>query len=216
MEKMYFDDNTYIWKTKLNLSHLKEKIVLEAKDVIDSQPDIKTDGFAYKKEDKNINFMGEVTIKNNLDEIVQTGINLCKELYEETKTPYNRINTDAWVNVVRSKNPVQLQFRHEELKHVDKYHVHTVINKEMNSFVPHYTYVYYIQMPNIMDGDDGVLYFKNENNDEFWIRPEEDDLIIMEATMPHAPNNAPLSTNDRIVMAGNVGFEYIKKEKSLI
>ncbi len=30
MEKMYFDDNTYIWKTKLNLSHLKEKIVLEA------------------------------------------------------------------------------------------------------------------------------------------------------------------------------------------
>jgi hypothetical protein len=38
----------------------------------------------------------------------------------------------------------------------------------------------------------------------------------MEADIPHSPNNAPNSKLDRIVMAGNVGFEYIKKEKSLI
>ena len=34
--------------------------------------------------------------------------------------------------------------------------------------------------------------------------------------MPHAPNNASESTLDRIVMAGNVGFDFIKKQKSLI
>jgi len=217
MEKIYFDDSTYIWKTKLNKISDKQKMLEEAHLVISSQPDIKTDGFGYKKEwNGNINFIGEIKIETKLDEIVQIGIDSCKELYKENNFTYNKINTDAWVNVVRSKNPVQIQFQHEDLKGVDKFHVHTDINREMESFIPHYTYVYYIQMPDVMNGEDGVLYFRGKNKKEYWIRPEEDDLIIMEADMPHSPNNAPNSTVDRIVMAGNVGFELIKKEKSLI
>ena len=86
----------------------------------------------------------------------------------------------------------------------------------MKSFVPDYTYVYYIQMPDVMEGEDGVLYFKGSDDKEYWIRPEEDDLIVMEGWMPHSPNNAPKSTIDRVVLAGNVGFDLIKKEKSLV
>ena len=217
MEKLYFDDSTYIWKIKLNKLSDKDTLLKEANFVIESQPDIKTDGFGYKKEwNNNINFTGEITIETKMDEIIQMGIDYCKDLYKERNVVYNKINTDAWVNVVRSTNPVQIQFKHEELKGVDKFHVHTDINKEMKSFIPHYTYVYYVQMPEVMNGEDGVLYFRGKNNKEYWIRPEEDDLIIMEADMPHSPNNAPNSTVDRIVVAGNVGFDYIKKEKSLI
>jgi len=217
MEKLYFDDSTYIWKIKLNKLSDKDTLLKESNFVIESQPDIKTDGFGYKKEwNNNINFTGEITIETKMDEIIQMGIDYCKDLYKERNVVYNKINTDAWVNVVRSTNPVQIQFKHEELKGVDKFHVHTDINKEMKSFIPHYTYVYYVQMPDVMNGEDGVLYFRGKNNKEYWIRPEEDDLIIMEADMPHSPNNAPNSTVDRIVVAGNVGFDYIKKEKSLI
>jgi hypothetical protein len=217
MEKLYFDDSTYIWKIKLNKLSDKDTLLKEANFVIESQPDIKTDGFGYKKEwNNNINFTGEINIETKMDEIIQIGIDHCKDLYKERNVVYNKINTDAWVNVVRSTNPVQIQFKHEELKGIDKFHVHTDINKEMKSFIPHYTYVYYVQMPNVMNGEDGVLYFRGKNNKEYWIRPEEDDLIIMEADMPHSPNNAPNSTVDRIVVAGNVGFDYIKKEKSLI
>ena len=217
MEKLYFDDTTYIWKTKLNRVKDKSTFLKEAYSIIESQPDVKTDGFGFKKEwNNNLNFIGDINIETNLDDVIQKGINLCKELYEEKNIPYNKINTDAWVNVVRSQNPVQLQFKHNELKSVDKFHVHTDINKETKSFSPNYTYVYYIQMPDVMNGEDGVLYFRGKNMKEYWIRPEEDDLIIMEADMPHSPNNAPNSTIDRIVIAGNVGFEFIKKEKSLI
>jgi hypothetical protein len=217
MEKLYFDDSTYIWKIKLNKLSDKDTLLKEANFVIESQPDIKTDGFGYKKEwNNNINFTGEINIETKMDEIIQIGIDHCKDLYKERNVVYNKINTDAWVNVVRSTNPVQIQFKHEELKGVDKFHVHTDINKEMKSFIPHYTYVYYVQMPDVMNGEDGVLYFRGKNNKEYWIRPEEDDLIIMEADMPHSPNNAPNSTVDRIVIAGNVGFDYIKKEKSII
>lgn len=217
MKKIYFDDSTYIWKGKLNKSKDKSIFLEESYSIINSQPNVKTDGFGYKKEwTNNIDFIGDLKIETNLDQIIQIGINLCKELYEEKNLKYNKINTDAWVNVVRSQNPVQVQFKHNEIKGVDKFHVHTDINKEMKSFVPNYTYVYYIQMPNVMNDEDGVLYFKGPNKKEYWVRPEEDDIIIMEADMPHSPNNAPNSTIDRIVMAGNVGFEYIKKEKSLI
>ena len=62
----------------------------------------------------------------------------------------------------------------------------------------------------------GVLYFTSKNSITYWIKPEEEDLIIMPADMPHSPNNAPNSTLDRIVMAGNVGFELIKNFKSII
>ena len=46
---------------------------------------------------------------------------------------------DAWVNKVRSINPVQIQFK--QLKGVDKYHIHTQINKEIKSFFPEYVQV---------------------------------------------------------------------------
>jgi len=212
MEKIYFDDTTYVWKTKLNCIGHKQLFLKEAYTIIESQPNTKTDGYGYKEEWRdNLDFIGEFKIETKLDELVQIGINKCKEIYKETNVNYNKINTDAWVNVVRSLNPVQENF------HTDnKYHTHTEINKGNKQFIPNYTYVYYIQMPDVMNGEDGVLYFKGSNGNEYWIRPEEDDLIIMEADMPHSPNNAPNATIDRIVMAGNVGFDFIKKEKSLI
>ena len=212
MEKIFFDDSTYIWKTKLNCLNDKSLFLKEAYSVIESQPDVTTDGFGYKKEwNQNLNFIGNIKVETKLDEIVQIGIDKCKEIYNEKNITYNKINTDAWVNVVRSKNPVQENFYTDE-----KYHIHTEINKKNKDFIPHYTYVYYIQMPDIMNGDDGVLYFKSKEDKEYWIRPEEDDLIIMEADVPHSPNNASNSTLDRIVMAGNVGFSFIKNQKSLI
>jgi len=212
MKKIYFDESTFIWKIKLNHRINKSEFLKDAYSIIESQPDIKTDGFGYKEEwNKNLDFIGDIKVEIRLDEIVQIGIDKCKKLYEEKNIKYNKINTDAWVNVVRSKNPVQENFHNG-----NKFHTHTDINKEMKSFIPHYTYVYYIQMPDAMNGEDGVLYFRGKNGKEYWIRPEEDDLIIMEGDMPHAPNNAPNSTIDRIVMAGNVGFDFIKKEKSFI
>lgn len=213
MEKLYFNDTTFIWKTKLNKLTDKSLFLKEAYSVIDSQPGVKTDGFGYKKEwNNNLNFIGKIEIKSKLDEVIQNGIDLCKELYTTNNLPFNKINIDAWVNVVRSIDPIQPNFYDDN----QKFHIHTEINKKTKSFPPSYTYVYYIQMPDVMNGEDGVLYFKGKDGQEYWIRPEEDDLIIMEADMPHSPNNAPNSTIDRIVLAGNVGFEYIKKEKTFI
>lgn len=218
MEKIYFDDTTYIWKTKLNCVNDKFLFLEEANDIIDSQPNFnEVDSFPYKKKrNKNLNFIGEFKIETKLDKIIQIGINECKKLYETKNITYNKVNGDAWVNRVQSVNPVQPSFRDVKLNGIDKYHTHTKIQEKRGSFFPHYTYVYYIQMPDVMNEEDGALYFLGQNEKKYWIRPKEDDLIIMEGDMPHEPNNAPNSTLDRIVIAGNVGFDFIKKQKLLI
>ena len=78
----------------------------------------------------NIDFIGNIIIKNKLDLICQLGIDSCKKIWEdEINTNYNKINTDAWINMVRSKEPVQIQFKHNEIKGIDKFHTHTDINK---------------------------------------------------------------------------------------
>ena len=217
LEKIYFDNSTFIWKSKLNLSNHKDLILKEALDVVHGAPDYKkhTDAYLYIFND-SVNFNGNLTINSRLDRICQYGIDICESIYkEEFNLDFNKVSTEAWVNIVRSKNPVQSQFKHDVIKHINKYHSHTELNEKMKVFIPTYTYVYYIQMPNIMENEDGVLYFKGQNEKEYWIRPEEDELIIMPGSMPHAPNNAPESTIDRIVMAGNVGFQFVKKQKSL-
>jgi hypothetical protein len=209
MEKIYFDDTTFIWKKKLNLAKYKSPLLKEANDIIKSQPMSKQDGFSIINWVDGVNLLGELNIVNKVDEISQIGINECKKLH---KDPFNKVNVETWINRVRHKNPVQKEY----WKNVDRYHTHTDINEKLKVFHPDFTFVYYIQMPDVMHGDDGVLYFKGKSDKEYWIKPEEDDLIIMQGDVPHSPNSAPNSTVDRIVLAGNVGLEFVKKSLSLI
>jgi hypothetical protein len=68
MEKIYYDDSTYIWKTKLNRLEDKQLFLNEAYSVIESQPDVKTDGFAYKSEwNGNLDFTGDFIVKTKSD-----------------------------------------------------------------------------------------------------------------------------------------------------
>jgi len=213
MEKIYFDDSTHIWKTKLNMFEEKESLLNSCYDVMDlySDNNNQTDSYPYPM-DMNV----------KLDKIINLSMDICKSIYIKENNKYDEVYSDVWVNVVRSKTPLQYSFikGDDELHHLstgeDRYHKHTEIKERQNGFYPHYTWVYYIQMPDFMEEDDGVLYIKGESDKEYWIRPEEDDLIIMLGRMPHAPNNAPKSTIDRIVIACNVGFELTKSKKTLI
>lgn len=210
MEKIYFDESTFIWKKKLNYIRYNEELLFEAHDlIINNVNNTQNDGYIYNYEFNDVDFMGEILLKNRLDEILQVGIDECKKIYNEQ---YNKVNYDAWISLVRSKNPIQSDFKGEELK----YHIHTELNKNLNIYVPDLTFIYYIQMPDMLEYDDGALFFKNKENIEYSIMPEEDELIIFNADIPHTPKKAPKANKDRIVFACNVGFENIKKEKSLL
>ena len=212
MEKIYFDDNTFIWKQKLNLLEYKSILLKEANVIIDSQPMSKQDGFSVINWVDDLNSFSQLNQNNMVSEVTRMAINECKKIYSDNNIPFNKINIETWINRVRCKNPIQKEYWAD----VDKYHTHTDISKKLNVFYPNFTFVYYIQMPDVMNGDDGVLYFKSKEGMEYFIRPEEDDLVIMKGDMPHSPNEAPDSTLDRIVLAGNIGFELIKTKSTVI
>lgn len=215
METIQFDETTFVWRTKLNLVEYKEIFLKESKMIIDSMPDNITDGFGIRTSwPNNLNSMGIIDKKIKLDTIIQKSIDECKKIYDKTNNKYNRVNYDSWVNVVRHTNQAQLEYKN--LDYIDKFHTHTTISAKSGGFYPNYTFVYYIQMPDIMDGEDGVLYFKDKSEKQHWVKPYEDELIIMPGDIPHFPNSAPNSTIDRIVVAGNVGFEHVKKIVSII
>jgi hypothetical protein len=212
METIKFSESAIIYKTKLNMVEYKTELLKLCNTIIQNNQNNTSDAFAYNKIENIVSFTGNLEIKNKIDTIMQFGIDTCAEIHKSKDIEYNMVETDSWVNVVRAVNPVQINFKEGN----DKYHTHTELNKRLGKFVPNYTYVYYIQMPDNLINDDGVIYFKDKNNNEFNILPEEDDLIIMPADMPHSPNKAVNSTKDRIVFAGNVGFGFVKKGKSLI
>jgi hypothetical protein len=216
MEKIYFDDETYIWKTNFDISHMKDDVLEECFGIIkDMEVSTPHDNFGLFSEWKeNIDFNGDFESTKKIYQIIKEGLKTCTTLFNENiKLPYNKINADAWINVVRAKNPKQGNFLTEtEIK----MHIHTDLNHMANLFKPDYTYVHYVQMPDNLEGKDGVLYIEGKYGIIYNILPKENDIIIMEGRIPHVPASARKSTKDRIVIAGNVGFEMIKKINSII
>ena len=215
MEKIYFDDETYIWRTKFDISHMKDDVLKECFSIMEEMGELPGDNYGFFSEWKeDIDFNGNFEVTTKIDEILKEGIKGCITLFNENiKLPYNKINTDGWINVVRAKNPKQPNFSTETEIVM---HNHTDLNHMNKVFRPDYTYVHYVQMPDNLEGNDGVLYIEGKDGVIHNILPKENDIIIMEGRVPHVPASARKSTKDRIVIAGNVGFEMIKKTNSLI
>ena len=212
MEKIIFDKKTFIWKKKMNLLDMKSELLILANNIISNEKN-NTDIYPYQFE-FNTNFNDDFTVKNKLDYILQDAINECKRKHNVTESL--KTNIDVWINVVRSKNPKQKKFFINDSDLRSLYHNHEEMNNNLGKFKPDYTFVYYIQMPEKMEKDDGFLYIQGENKENYWIRPEEDDMIIMPGNLSHAPINAPESTLDRIVFVGTIGFYEPKTKNTLI
>ena len=211
MDKIYFDDSTYIWKTKGNFLEFKNDMLTKCLEIADIN--IANSIFDnYQYTDLNSFKPREFAIQlptHKLDDIINLSVNNSIEIYEEE---FNRMAVEAWVNIVRAQKPKQPETRNDTMK----MHIHTELNYKTQRFKPTYTFVYYIQMPDNLTNLDGVLLIEGENKKIYNILPKEDDLIIFDARIPHTPKAAFNSTKDRVVLAGNIGFENVKEIKSLL
>jgi hypothetical protein len=81
------------------------------------------------------------------------------------------------------------------------FHEHTK-NKEIPNLEIEWTYTFYIQMPNNLQGTEGQLTFKMNDGKIYSILPEEGDLVIFPSNLLHMPELCPNSTKERIVFGG--------------
>jgi hypothetical protein len=210
LEELVFSPTLKIWKKRFDITN-KLKMLSECENLIKSKPKVNTDGYAYYINNKlNYNNSLNIEVKNELDILMLDGLNSCIELFDK---PFNELKTDIWVNVVRCKNPVQRNYKTDGSL---VFHNHVDLNIANKLPPPFYTFVCYIQMPNNLEDNDGVLYMEDVDKSIFSILPEEGDIIIMAGDLPHVPNYAPSSTKDRIVLAGSVRMDLSKLNKSII
>lgn len=207
MEELKFGDEITIWKTKYNFIN-KKVVIQNCYRYMQKFPDIKI-GYPYYDSVSSKPFGNKTT--NELDNIRNFGIDRCTDLYRDEK--YDRIVTDTWINIVRTETRQIIP--HTEI-HEHIFHAHSDINRENGKPIPHFTFVIYIQMPNNLTGNDGVLYLKDSQGNEFNFLPQEGDCIIMKGDLLHVSEYAKKSTLDRLVLAGNVTFQKSKSTTTLI
>lgn len=209
MEKVIFEPGAEIYIEK---NDLIENILNNVSSFLLASPYMSQDNYTYIKEWGSFNFNLEFNPRNGIEEAIKIGVDSCIKLYDDTSNQYNKVNVNAWVNVVRGGKPKQSNFKDDEVG----LHTHTHLQKLINSFHPVYTFVYYVQIPNNLIENEGSLIIEGPSGKRYHYLPKNGELVIMGGDIPHSPNSSPNSTIDRLVVAGNVGFENAKKQKSII
>lgn len=191
MEKIKLGDYINLYKVNYTPISSKEDTLKSISKLIQLQPENEgSDAYTYL----NNKF-------KEIDEIERKGIEICLEIEgTNSNKPYYY---DTWVNRVKAKDPVQ---RFGAMIFGHPYHNHTEINKTMLRHDPKYTFIYYVQMPDNLQDDEGCLVLKDIKGEVYSILPKEGEFIIHESHVDHYPKEATKSTIDRIVVAGNVGF----------
>jgi hypothetical protein len=212
MNKIEFEEGVYIYQTNLGSEDFNKPVLTTTQSFLKTAPYSKRDNYGYLGNQSFSDIKNDMMVNNSIDKVIKISILKCVDLINQNNQIINKINVDAWINIVRTVNPKQSSFRKNGTVNL---HNHVDIQKRVESFHPTYTYVYYIQTPNNLLGDDGVLIIGGKQN-RYHFLPQVGDLVIMAGDLPHGPNWALNSTKDRIVIAGNVGFEYIKQRHSLI
>jgi len=194
MQEIKLGDEITLYKVKYDSNFIKEKIIQSILRLIELQPEYESsDAFTYSKHRFS-----------EIDEIEKKGVEICLEILKKEKQEFKKHNYDTWVNRVKAQNPVQafgaILFGHP-------YHNHNDINKNMLRHTPTYTFIYYLQMPDNLQNDEGHLVLKDSTGNVYSILPKEGEFLIHKSNVDHYPKEAKSSSVDRLVIAGNVGIE---------
>lgn len=66
-----------------------------------------------------------------------------------------------------------------------------------------YTFTYYLQVTDEIEGDEGCIVFQDENKNKHKFLPEEGDVFIFPGDLRHTAIPTPNSEKERIVFAGS-------------
>jgi hypothetical protein len=187
MTEIKLDDQVSIYKT--NIEYNKDELIKELYYNMDFNQQQMLDGAGRE---------ATIIITTEHIEYIKS---ICVDYLKKLKSSNNIVN-------YYQKNWVYTNNRYNTLTH---WHSHEIINN-LTNVKNEWTYVFYVQMPNNLVGNEGKLSFKIDEN-EYDILPNEGDIIIFPATLLHKPEMSPNSTQERIVIGGN--FMEIDINKSL-
>ena len=87
------------------------------------------------------------------------------------------------------------------------FHIHETFSPRYPEISSEFTWTYYLETPNNCVGDEGHLILK-DGDDTISFLPEEGYLYTFKSNIPHRGQISPNSTKNRIVVVGNISFNY--------
>ena len=201
MENIILNGETILYKTTYISDTNQDTLIRILENEIEKLPLVKNEAFSISLKTEGVS------------DIIEFGVKCCTELFKNNGLVYNEIWADIWINRIKNEAICQKVVTNPEDA---LYHMHTELSNDLKKFIPNYTFVYYVQMPDNLKEKEGALLIKNSKGDVYTYHPKEFDFIIMNADVPHSPMAAPNSTKDRLVVAGNIGFLNAKTERSIL
>ena len=126
--------------------------------------------------------------------------NICNE--EEIE--YTTVSIFSWVYF--QKKDFKMQWMHNHLAlHLN----------DLSKITSDWTYVFYVQIPKKIEGEEGNLVFEDKNKEKNNIVPMEGMMVIFPAHLPHIPLPTPNCEVERVVYCGNMGFNVHEKKNRL-
>ena len=204
LEKIKIDNNTFVYKGKLNLFDKFDQSIFINK--IEFLKYLYPE-FIIKHSEENPGIQFPMLIDcDEINYIYNLVRNIELDEYKTTKDCIIR----SWVYMSDNKNTYSGYHNHKELALQNNGH----ILKYNTTF----TFTYYLQMPDKLENDDGYLYFKTDNV-EVGFLPKEDEIWIFPPDLQHNVKTNKKSSKKRIVIASNVHcFDYnvAKLNKTLL
>ena len=135
-----------------------------------------------------------------ITEIIDTSRQAVQQIQKEWRLLYSDTLESHWIYISGNDNPYAPWHKHHWVAEVD-------------DLEPHWTYVFYAEMPEFLEGNDGRLYFRQDHDPtkEHWILPKENTFLFFPSLLDHKTEIAPKAAKKRIVMAGNYWFDYGQK-----
>jgi hypothetical protein len=98
------------------------------------------------------------------------------------------------------------------------FHTHNDLIEGDGRIETDWTFCLYIQIPTNIDNDEGKICFLDEKKKEHLFLPCEGDIFLFPANLLHTPKLTKRAEIDRIVYAGNISLQPLKKinDKNII
>lgn len=194
LKKINLGEKLIIYKTNYNWNYTKEQFL--------------------KRVDQNFIINEGITDDNT------SLINLkCKEFESIYNLALKSISiicnlTNNWEGEHLHTNWIYRQNKYSKLQ---GYHLHKYTHTKAK-ILNNWSYCFYLSIPNNIKDNEGCIMFKDEDDVEYVVHPNEGDIIFFNNTTPHSPTLTPSAEKYRISICGNISFNIpeIKNIKSTI
>ena len=146
-----------------------------------------------------LNFLRNSDSLNSLEDNINSYLK--NFIYESSSRQVENFYSSTWIYKSTSSNKEAA------------FHDHQNFSPYELSQPTSYTWVYYLQMPDNLEGDQGKILFSRDKNESTALKilPQDGDIIIFPSDLPHKPLLNPHSTKNRLVVAGNIAVNFKTK-----